>query len=152
MYYIYIHYKNNRKNNRKRGSPRQRKKTNETNDKIIENLPRGQILGIAIFSDTFWFDKKNLEDKWCYGPFCYNILDVFRLKKGIDIKGHLKLWKPSEEIHQKIMMEQISVKNKISEWLKQFGDKLSDVFIFKCNAYSHHVYISGTKKKKKNIK
>eukprot|EP01083_Nonionella_stella_P080893 222524_1 len=50
--------------------------------------PRGQILGVAIFDDTFWFDpSKHMSDPWSLGPFCYQICDSFRFERGVDASG-----------------------------------------------------------------
>ena len=65
-----------------------------------------------------------IDDSWCYGPFCYDILDVCRLEKNIECRGRLGLWKPPPQIH-KLINEQITVKKKIESWLKEYGEKLS---------------------------
>ena len=92
----------------------------------IEDLPRGQILGISIFSDGFWYDKNNdnhRNDPWILGPFVYKIFDVYRLEKGITVKGALGQWQCPKDIHQQIISQQ-SVQQKINEWKQEYGDKL----------------------------
>ena len=91
----------------------------------IEKLPRGQIVGLALFSDAYWYDQSmHQNDNWCYGPYCYKILDVIQLETNIFCRGFLGLWKPSKEIHEKII-NQNYIKNKISYWLGAYGDQLS---------------------------
>ena len=96
----------------------------------IEDLPRGQILGAAIFDDTYWFDKsKHMDDPWNLGPFCYQIRDVVRFERGIDANGLLSIWKPSKEA-QEAIMAQPSVRAKIEGWKRQYGDQ------FRCRLFS----------------
>jgi len=90
----------------------------------IEDLPRGQILGAAIFDDTYWFDKtKHMDDPWHLGPFCYHVLDVVRFERGVEANGALSLWTPSPEAHHAIMA-QPSVRAKFEAWKQQYGDQL----------------------------
>merc|ERR1712176_100109 len=87
----------------------------------IEDLPRGQILGVAIFSETFWFDKSlHLNNEWNLGPFCYKIIDVFRFEHGIDALGQLGVWTPKDTAYDAIQ----SMPNycaKINEWKARYG-------------------------------
>eukprot|EP01084_Bolivina_argentea_P263111 445210_1 len=90
----------------------------------IEKLPRGEILGIAIFNETYWFDRNlHSSDPWKLGPFCYGILDVFRFEKGVKACGQLGIWTPKQDAQNQIA-QQISVQNKINEWKHTYGDQL----------------------------
>eukprot|EP01084_Bolivina_argentea_P108869 194584_1 len=90
----------------------------------IEKLPRGQILGIGIFNETYWFDRNlHSSDPWKLGPFCYGILDVFRFEKGVKACGHLAIWTPKQDVQNQIA-QQTSIQNKIDEWKNTYGDKL----------------------------
>ena len=96
----------------------------------IEDLPRGQILGVAIFSETFWFDQsKHFDNEWNLGPFCYKIIDVFRFEHGIDANGQLGIWTPKDEAYDGIV-SQPGYTAKIDEWRQRCGDKLSCSFLF----------------------
>ncbi len=96
---------------------------------VIEKLPCGEILGMALFHETFWFNKRlHMNDPWNLGPFCYGILDVFRFAKGVQASGQLSIWIPKEHAQNEIA-QQISIQNKINEWKEQHGDQLSSWYL-----------------------
>jgi len=92
---------------------------------LIEDLPRGQILGVMVLTEAFWFkrDQHTHLDEWILGPFVYTIGDVVRLEEGVAVDGQLGKWSPSKEIHQQIM-QQTSVQRKLEQWQLQYGDRL----------------------------
>eukprot|EP01083_Nonionella_stella_P150936 481613_1 len=91
---------------------------------MIERLPRGQILGVAIFDATYWFDpSKHMADPWCLGPFCYQICDSFRFERGVDASGQLGIWTPTQHAQNEIL-SQPSVRNKLEEWKQRYGNRL----------------------------
>eukprot|EP01084_Bolivina_argentea_P108867 194582_1 len=91
---------------------------------IIEDLPRGAILGVAIFNDTYWFHPQLHQfDPWNLGPFCYGILDVFRFQYGVKACGQLGIWIPKQDAQNRIV-QQKSIANKINEWKQTYGDQL----------------------------
>lgn len=94
----------------------------------IENLPRGQILGVALFCSPFWVNTKTIkehdEDPWILGPFVYKILDCVRLENGIPAKGKLGGWQCDKYIHQQVI-NQYCVNQKINEWKHTYGDQFS---------------------------
>ena len=82
-------------------------------------------MGLALFADAYWYDQNiHAHDSWCYGPYCYKILDVIQLETNIVCKGQLGLWKPHKHIH-KTIINQNSVKKKILYWLELYGEELS---------------------------
>ncbi len=94
-----------------------------TQTQIIEELPYGQILGVAIFSETYWFNKsKHMDDPYKLGPFCYGILDVFPLEIPVDAVGHLGIWSLKQDAADQVA-KQVSVQNKINEWKQKYGQK-----------------------------
>eukprot|EP01084_Bolivina_argentea_P306070 528813_1 len=97
---------------------------NDGSNQSIYSLPRGQILGLAIFDKTFWYNKaKHSQDPWATGPFCYAIKDIFRLDTGVVALGNQSIWTPAESIHQTIMKQE-SAKRKLKEWKTQYKNKL----------------------------
>ncbi len=98
--------------------------TKNSQYKYIDDLIMGEILGLIIIDKAFWFNPNiNMNNSWITGPFCYNILDVYKFEKGFKVRGNVGLWKIPLKVLQKIYSEQI-ISDKINKWQKQFNNQL----------------------------
>lgn len=101
-----------------------RTECSNTQYNAIEDLPKGQILGISLFDDAFFYDKNNkahVNEEWMYGPFVFHASDVYRLDSGVKCSGKQEKWHCKKEIHQKIMSKP-GVKDQIKKWKQKYGE------------------------------
>ena len=94
------------------------------------NLPTKCIMGMILFSDIVCFDENNYKmwnDKWCTGPFCYEIADYYCFDQPIDnIRGKCGFWKIPKKIQSDLANEYkySKIMDKIKEWNEKYKTKL----------------------------
>lgn len=99
---------------------------------IIEDLQRGAIVGLMLFSNAEWFSSQNrslMNNRWAYGPFCYHIKDVHRLKVPMEARGQLGSWIVQQSMHARIMDENPEANQKIQEWRETYASKY-DLYLY----------------------
>ena len=112
----------------------------QTSYTFVEQLPKGKVLGLMLFTDDYWYDCENEEhtsDPWHMGPYCIRVGDVCVLNERdhIACAGNLGLFVLSSRVIDKLTSLSY-VLNHIQSWMQQYPNQLS----LECR-YSIYIYI-----------